>query len=264
MQHDAHHPVVLPPGLTYQFQPIVAADGTRLLAYETLARRAMRDGTIQGPDSFIAQLLEPPGIAVFTRHSLEFALRRLAEDPDLQGLSVNLSPRQAELQVTYDVLVAARPEDRRRLLIELTEDPIVDFRSLAAVLKLYAALGVRILLDDISGGWKQRCSALLDSIVGLKIDRNLIGYMATDPLPRGARSLFEYAAANGLILVAEGVEDEAVMPLLTQRGDSHFQGFILGEPWPEPRVARRHIVRPRQFPSGIAPAQPLLSGFDES
>lgn len=231
-------------GLSFKFQPILAADGERVLAYETLARRSRRDGTVEGPASFLPEAMCPSRIERFTEESLEFALSTLQADPLLPGLSVNLSPRQAELAITGSVIASAPLSSRRRLLIELTEDSIAEHPALSGVLRGLASLGVRIFLDDIDARWRQRCAVLGGVVHGLKIDRALLQILAAEPIDRNCRALIDFAQESGLQLVAEGVEDAGVLPGLAARGISFFQGFALGEPWSEPAVARRHILAP--------------------
>ncbi|MEX2540224.1 MAG: EAL domain-containing protein [Trueperaceae bacterium] len=244
-------------GLTFQFQPILAADGKRLLAYETLARRSLQDGTIQGPSVIMAGLLHPERIESFTRLSLQFALARLDADPYLPALSVNLSPRQVELPVATAVIGQAPLRVRRRLMVELTEDPIIDQPELPRVLEGLAASGVRIFLDDITPGSQQRISSLRGAVHGLKLDRSVLPALAAEHTPSEAQEFLDEATDSGLLLVAEGVEDIDVLARLASRGVSFFQGFALGEPWSEPRVARRRIVAPRN--GAFMPEPELMS-----
>ncbi|MEX2535385.1 MAG: EAL domain-containing protein [Trueperaceae bacterium] len=232
-------------GLNFQFQPILGADGKRLLAYETLVRRSHKDGTIEGPAGILPALMKPNRIEAFTRYSLEFALTRLDSDPYLPALSVNLSPRQVELAVTNEVIARAPIALRRRLMVELTEDPIYDHISLTYVLHGLTALGVRIFLDDITPRSAQRFTALRSVVHGLKLDRSLLASLAASNLTEAVTDLIDAANKAGLLLVAEGVEDTDVLPRLAARGIAFFQGFALGEPWSEPKVARRRILAPR-------------------
>jgi EAL domain-containing protein (putative c-di-GMP-specific phosphodiesterase class I) len=246
-------------GLTFQFQPILAADGKRLLAYETLARRSLQDGTIEGPAVIMPGLMRADRIEAFTRHSLEFALARLDSDPYLPALSVNLSPRQIELPVTSEIISLASTSARRRLMIELTEDPIIDHPALPSVLHGIAALGIRIFLDDIAPGSHARLATLIGAAHGLKIDRSILPALAAEKLPATAQEMLDQAAGNGLILVAEGLEDIDLLPRLASRGITFFQGFALGEPWSEPRIARRRIVAPRN--GAVMPEPELISAI---
>ncbi|HEX7004842.1 MAG TPA: EAL domain-containing protein [Trueperaceae bacterium] len=231
-------------GLTFQYQPILGADGARLLAYETLVRRSRRDGTIDGPDVLLPVLTGPDWISAFTRLSLEFALARLDAEPYLPALSVNLSPRQMELDVVGEVISRAPVSIRRRLMIELTEDPIVDHPGVANMLHGLAVLGVRVFLDDVTLCSAMRLSTLRRAVHGLKLDRSLVGEFSATKLSDEARALIDMADDSGLLLVAEGIEDAKLLPRLAARGIPFFQGFALGEPWTEPKVARRRIVSP--------------------
>ena len=246
-------------GLTFQYQPILGADGARLLAYETLVRRSRRDGTIEGPDALLPTLMGSEWIEAFTRFSLEFALARLDAEPYLSALSVNLSPKQLELGAVGEVIARAPVSLRRRLMIELTEDPIVDHPALATVLHGLAVLGVRVFLDDVTLCSATRMTTLRRAVHGLKLDRSLIGEFTAPRLSAEARQLLAWADETGLLLVAEGIEDARLLPRLAARGIQFFQGFALGEPWTEPKVARRRIVAPGN--SSLLPEPEMLTSL---
>lgn len=246
-------------GLTFQYQPILGADGARLLAYETLVRRSRRDGTVDGPDKLLPALMRTEWVESFTRFSLDFALARLDAEPYLPALSVNLSPRQIELDVVGEVIAQAPVSLRRRLMVELTEDPINDHPELAGVLQGLAVLGVRVFLDDVTLCSATRLSTLRRAVHGLKLDRSLVSEFGSAKLSHDARGLIDMADETGLLLVAEGIEDASLLPRLAARGISFFQGFALGEPWTEPKVARRRMVAPGN--SSLLPEPELLTAL---
>jgi EAL domain-containing protein (putative c-di-GMP-specific phosphodiesterase class I) len=249
-------------GLTFQFQPILAADGNRILAYETLARRTNRDGTIAGPAQILPELMRPERIEAFTRSTLGFAMERLESDSYLPALSVNLSPRQAELAITRSIVANASAAARRRLMIELTEDPIVDHPALPTRLDELAELGVRVLLDDTTSCFRQRFSMLHGAVHGLKLDRSMLPDLLEERMPKSAMELLDSARERGLILVAEGIEDLDALPRLAARGIEFFQGFALGEPWSDPRIARRRIISPRG--AAVLPEPELIASLVRS
>ena len=249
-------------GLTFQYQPILGADGARLLAYETLVRRSRRDGTIEGPESLLPTLMESEWIEAFTRFSLEFAFARLDAEPYLPALSVNLSPRQVELEAVVEVISRAPVSLRRRLMIELTEDSIADHPELTTVLHGLAVLGVRVFLDDVTLCAATRLSRLRRAVHGLKLDRSVVSEFTAPQLSAEARGLIDIADDTGLLLVAEGIEDATQLPRLAARGIPFFQGFALGEPWTEPKVARRRIVAPGN--ASLLPEPEMLSSLSGS
>ena len=74
-------------------------------------------------------------------------------------------------------------------------------------------------------------------VTELKLDRAFIGTMTDSPRNAAiVTSTLHLAHALGLVLVAEGVEDQATLEALTQLGCDVVQGYHLSRPLPPTRV----------------------------
>jgi EAL domain-containing protein (putative c-di-GMP-specific phosphodiesterase class I) len=72
----------------------------------------------------------------------------------------------------------------------------------------------------------------------VKIDKSLVGPMAADPNARAiVRSVIDLAHNLDLRTVAEGVEDDRTLELLTDLGCDFIQGHHLSRPIPAVEVA---------------------------
>ena len=71
----------------------------------------------------------------------------------------------------------------------------------------------------------------------LKIDRSLVSDIVREPRDRTiVRSTVDLGHSLGLVVVAEGVEDEATLTLLSTLGCDLAQGFFLARPMPAPSL----------------------------
>jgi EAL domain-containing protein (putative c-di-GMP-specific phosphodiesterase class I) len=92
-------------------------------------------------------------------------------------------------------------------------------------------LGVLIALDDFGTGWSSMQFLRTLPVDILKIDRTFVA-----DLPTGLESSAVVSAVlnlghgMGLVVVAEGVENEDTLNVLREMGCDEYQGFIDGGP----------------------------------
>jgi len=116
--------------------------------------------------------------------------------------------------------------------VEVTETVLLHVTpAIVTSLKKLTALGVRLVLDDFGTGYSS-FQHLKDFPIDLiKIDRSFVA-----SLGRGRQdaaivaSVISMAAALGLDVVAEGVENETQAELLRELGCPLAQGFYFGPP----------------------------------
>jgi EAL domain-containing protein (putative c-di-GMP-specific phosphodiesterase class I)/GGDEF domain-containing protein len=227
-----------------QFQPIVDVVQLTVIGHEALTRgpansplhsplvlfdlAAQFDCLVQLERALVPMIgkrfmeLELPG-RLFVNVTAD-TLTRVIENP--AALEWNLAQ------------IGLQPE---RVVVELTETrPILDLDAMRASLTLLKSLGFSIALDDLGEGFAglRRWSELRPDFV--KIDRHFIDGVAIDPLKlQFVRSICEMAASSGATVIAEGLEDEGDLRVLSRLGVSLFQGYLLGRPQANPRAALR-------------------------
>ncbi len=99
------------------------------------------------------------------------------------------------------------------------------------VLSAFKALGVHLSIDDFGVGYSSMAQLNRLPVDELKIDRSFVSQMRDheqdDVL---VRSSIELGHSLGLAVVAEGVEDQDTLDLLTRLGCDVVQGYHLARP----------------------------------
>ena len=122
------------------------------------------------------------------------------------------------------------------LVLEMTETTaIADFeRSQDAIQKLHD-LGLVVSVDDFGAGFTSLAYLGSLAVGELKLDRSFITRLSAAPEGRDlalVRATVELAHALGLRVVAEGVEDEHCLGLLTGLRCDLAQGYVISKPKP--------------------------------
>ncbi len=228
--------------LELHYQPIVAAQGARILGVEALLRwtHAVR-GPI-GPAVFIPVaeqmgLMDQLGAFVLRR-----ALKEAKRWPGLY-VAVNLSPLQVRDRGIVDLVRSALTESGvppSRLILEITEGVLIDNpdEMLKRIEDLHA-LGVRIALDDFGSGYSNLGYLQRFPLDKLKIDRSFV--TALGESANGGviiQAIVALGRALGLTVLVEGVETEEQRVLLRLAGCDEMQGFLFARPAPAKAIDR--------------------------
>jgi diguanylate cyclase len=221
-------------------QPIWDLRTRRVVGAESLARWHCADLGVVSPDVFVPLAEQTGLIGELTRWSVNATLRHAGEARlGERGMrfSINLSPRVFLEHSFGDQLLAALrlwdvpPE---ALTLEVTEGAVMeDPENGAEVLHRMSAAGMSISIDDFGTGYSSFAYLRQFPADEVKIDRAFIREVVDQP--RSAHlvgSMIELAHRLGMRVVAEGVEDEATLEVLTCLGCDLAQGFHLGRPQP--------------------------------
>lgn len=229
---------------TVQFQPIVDVGSLCLVGHEALTR-GPANSPLHSPLVLFDLAAQFDRLVALERMLVRLIARRFVE-LDLPGrLFVNLTADTlsgvSESWHTLEQDLGHLGLAPRRVVVELTETrPILNLRGLQASLDLLKRLGFSIALDDLGEGFAglRRWSELRPDYV--KIDRHFVDGVAVDPLKlQFVRSITEMAASSGATVIAEGLEDEGDLRVLSRIGLTVFQGYLLGRPQANPRGSLR-------------------------
>jgi EAL domain-containing protein (putative c-di-GMP-specific phosphodiesterase class I) len=147
--------------------------------------------------------------------SMDFAdaVARILESEDM-------SPHYLELELTESLLLAGMEESVKQM-------------------DRLKALGVRIAVDDFGTGYSSLSYLHRLPIDVIKIDRLFLEKITE---PQGTypivTAILSLANALKIDTVAEGIETEVQMALLTELGANRFQGYLFSKPLPASEIPK--------------------------
>ena len=168
--------------------------------------------------------------------SLRFAVQARREGVSLR-ISVNLSTRDlldADLPGKIQGWMAAEGGDPSLLCLEITESAIMDdpARALATAKEL-AQQGFKLSIDDFGTGYSSLAYLKQLPVKELKIDQSFVFGMEADEGDREiVRSTISLAHNLKKAVVAEGIETQGALDLLTQMECDEAQGYFIAKPMP--------------------------------
>jgi diguanylate cyclase (GGDEF)-like protein len=120
------------------------------------------------------------------------------------------------------------------LTVEITETTIIsDFEGCRRVINELKGLGVGVSIDDFGAGFTSLAYLSSLAVTELKLDRTFITSLAGGAADRDlalVRATIELGHALGMRVVAEGVEDNDTLTVLSGAGCDLAQGFFISRP----------------------------------
>jgi diguanylate cyclase (GGDEF)-like protein len=224
--------------LSLVFQPIVAADDRRVVAFEALARWNHPEFGEISPDVFVP-IAESTGlIEDLGRFVLMAACREAMNWPDRIKVSVNVSTLQFKKRdaLFTDIWLALSASGlaARRLDLEVTESVLIDdAEGMLHLIESFRAMDISVSLDDFGTGYSSLAYVQNYRFDKIKLDKAFARSIETDRTSRATISaLANIAAATGSKLLLEGVETEAQARIAAAHGVSEMQGYLFSKPIP--------------------------------
>lgn len=233
--------------LEAHYQPQVDVVHGRLIGLEALVRWRHPVYGLVGPAMFVPQAESSGRIFELDMHVLGLVCHDLmawrARGLAVPPVALNFS--RASLMHTQvftrlaDILDATGvPGDL--LEFEVTESLLLDSPQLLYQrISALRALGVRVAVDDFGTGYSNLDALTSFPFDRLKADRRFVHGVASDPRIAGVFSLIQgIAAVFHAELLCEGLEDEADLSWLTERGVHCVQGWYFSRAQPAPAIER--------------------------
>ena len=220
------------------YQPIVSLPDCSIIGAEALVRW---DHPTRGrimPSEFIP-LAEENGMVIdigrtVLRQACEQAVLWQTSSREL-SLAVNVSMRQLDSPGLVDdvrLILKETGLDPSLLVLEVTETVMMrDLDHVAEALTALKCLGVRLAVDDFGTGYSSLSSLRRFPVDILKIDQSFVAGLQESPAQVAiVRSLIELGRALGLQILAEGVELESQLRVLTREHCDTAQGYLFAHP----------------------------------
>jgi EAL domain-containing protein (putative c-di-GMP-specific phosphodiesterase class I) len=190
------------------------------------------------PDEFIP-LAEQTG---FIREITDFALRSALAN--LSKWAQNGLPMRVAVNVSATDLTSTDFADQvsrllseagvppSQLVLEITESALIRSPAEAiATLSELRATGIRLAVDDYGTGQSTLSYLKHLPVHELKIDKSFVTDLHDNTSDQIlVRSTIDLAHELGLVVVAEGVEDQRCLDILRDLGCDYAQGYFIGKP----------------------------------
>jgi len=236
-EHRALEQILAPGGITPVYQPIyeLRERETKLWGFECLSRGPARTNFEAAPVLFDYVRLKREE-AVVDRACVVAALLGASSIPSNSHLGVNVHASTLARDRGFVEFLLATAEragiDRQRIAVEIVEHaPPWDDTAFAAVLSQLRSEGIRIALDDVGLG-QSNFKMILDVCPDyLKLDRYFVEG-CTEDMNRQAmiEMLAQLASRFGARVIAEGVQNIAIVDMLRSFGVELMQGFLFSRP----------------------------------
>jgi EAL domain-containing protein (putative c-di-GMP-specific phosphodiesterase class I) len=224
--------------LSLHYQPQFEIRDGHHCGVEALARWFLPKGGSISPTTFVPAaekngLISALGAWVLNDACATVAAwHRCGAEPPI--LCVNVSPRQ--ISPEFCTVLASTLErtglPAAQLELEITEGILIERPELALqCLAQWKRLGVRIALDDFGTGYSSLSYLSRLPVDRIKIDKSLIHCMTKDAKTAAiVRAVISLGADLGFAVLAEGVESQAQLTMLSGMGCQQVQGYLLALP----------------------------------
>jgi diguanylate cyclase (GGDEF)-like protein len=226
------------------YQPKVALPSRQVLGVEALVRWQHPEYGLLPPDEFVPAVEATGLIGSLTSFVTERALTKVRDWLDRgirMSVAVNLSVRNLDDEHFPDLVadaLARHDVPAELLTFELTESGVMsDPEQALPVLRRLHALGVVLAVDDFGTGYSSLAYLRQLPVDEVKIDKSFVLGMGSDLGDLAVvRSIVELGHSLGLIVVAEGVEEDAARDQLVEMGCHVAQGYLISRPLSEERL----------------------------
>ncbi len=233
------------------YQPIYTLPGLELAGFEALVRWQHPRRGLMYPADFIRVAEESGLIAPLGEWILQAACRQAKTWQEIAGIplkmAVNLSAVQFQDERLVHAVRSALEEsgiDPCLLELELTESAAMrDMDLTLKILGEFQEMGISISIDDFGSGYSSLDHIRHLPANTLKIDRSFIKEIRQDDSAI-VGAIITMAHRLKLSVIAEGVETENQLEILSSIGCDQVQGYYLGKALP-PESILESVLRMR-------------------
>jgi EAL domain-containing protein (putative c-di-GMP-specific phosphodiesterase class I) len=225
------------------YQPIIRIDNKKIESFEALIRWNQPNRGFVLPTEFIPIAEETGLIIPIGRWVIKEACRQIADwkkivpADNFIKINVNLSTRQFSDPGLCEMLEQSLQENKiegKNLVLEITESAIIEDReTVISTLQRLRALGVQVHIDDFGTGYSSLSYLNTLPIDALKIDRSFVNQICDQDESNGVeiiQTIISLGKELGLKVIAEGVETQNELDVLTRMDCEFIQGYLISKP----------------------------------
>lgn len=220
----------------FKYQPIFDLKSCRAIGHECLLRTISETGECLSGHQILQAALATQLTEELDRVARELCIASLANFGSKQTFFINVlpnalltNPQSIERNLQQILDLGLQPE---QIVFELTElETLKDGPALAKTIKQLQAWGLKVAIDDLCGNVSADHYFMEFQPDIIKLDRQLVNRCSYYSMKRVLiKSLLACAHELDILVIAEGLEDEADIQCCQDLGVDCGQGFGLGMP----------------------------------
>ncbi|MBP1926591.1 diguanylate cyclase (GGDEF)-like protein [Sedimentibacter acidaminivorans] len=220
------------------YQPQYSIRDKKTIGAEALLRWNNKDLGSISPVEFIPIAEEIDYINSIGEWVMEKAIKQIAKWSNQSiylKVGINISPKQLDNKNFISKLKGFLDENSvspEYIDIEITENITIEggYR-VKQIESLFSSLGISISIDDFGTGYSSLSYLKTFPFERIKIAKPLIDVISTDNFDfQIVKALIMLAKSIGIKTIAEGVEFQEQLDILTELGCDEVQGYLLGKP----------------------------------
>ena len=224
-------------------QPVLNVEENKFTSAEALMRLELTGLGIVYPDRFIELAEKYDNIHTLTKIILNKTCKYLAENKDIQRISVNVSSEELKDEKFCDdiiKIIESHNIDISRVAIEVTESrSLKDFNIAKERINKLKAKGIKIYLDDFGTGYSNFERIMELPIDIIKFDRSLVILANDNTESRYMVSNFAGIFSNlGYEILFEGIETKEDEEMCKEMKAKYLQGYKYSKPIPIEQLSR--------------------------
>ena len=251
----------------FWYQPKIDLQRRQVAGVESFARVTHPELGVLLPPAFLRGATEGD-LARLSHMAIAAALamvRNLSDVGIHLRIAVNMPVRALMSIPVIDMVREHGPQHQRwpGLLLDVSAVQLAaNFDLVAAQAPGLVASKIHLAIDDFNGNTLSLARLRELPVAELKIEPTLVAGCDKDASrAKVCRSVIDLAHHIGCQAIAVGIEQQAELELLTEMGCDVGQGFLFGQPMPEPRLAgilmKRAVSSDRPRPAAAAPSSRL-------
>lgn len=259
--------------IVMHYQAIVDPHSHEPTGYEALIRWNHPEKGLLGPAAFLG-VAEDAGLIDLVD---SFALRSVCQQiaswtsafPAAHSLylTTNWSARNLGRFVhEVEAVLVETGINPQQLVIEVTEGFLLaDGDASVVALQRLKQLGVQIAIDDFGTGYSSLAYLTQFAVDYLKIDKSFVSKLPEDTASAAViGAIADMAGRLGIKLVAEGVETDEQIAMLTSLGSPRLQGYRFAKPRPASDIEHYLAQRSGALEAIVRDAESLLTGQEQA
>ena len=259
--------------IVMHYQAIVDPSTHEPAGYEALIRWNHPEKGLLGPGAFLGVAEEAGLIDLVDSFALRSVCHQIAAwnaaFPAARNLylATNWSARNLGRFVhEVEAVLVETGINPQQLVIEVTEGFLLeDSDASVHALQQLKQLGVQIAIDDFGTGYSSLAYLTQFAVDFLKIDQSFVSKLPDDDASAAViGAIADMATRLGIKLVAEGVETDEQIEMLTSLGSPRLQGYRFAKPRPVADIEHHLSQRSGMLESIVRDAESLLSTHDRS